>query len=233
MEPRSPQDLAVHRFRVGAARGDIADAILDFVISLEALLLPYDENARHGDLGYRFRTHGAHYLASNTEDRRAVAKQLSDLYALRSRLVHGSKYPKPEELVSARRTAEDLTRRGYSAPWIQAFRMRRCFAIASLGCSSRRSQRLACIAPPGEDHALGAVLAMAMAPATSYSSPGIRSVRLRNGQRCRHAARDGDAIGGVQPDCSRPVGRAEFGSWNQPWQASPPSAMKIDHDVTT
>lgn len=67
--PSSERDLALHRFYSGAARTDAADAVLDFVIALESLLLPYDENARLGDLGYRFRMHGAHYLARKRSQR--------------------------------------------------------------------------------------------------------------------------------------------------------------------
>jgi hypothetical protein len=75
VQPRSPMDLALHRFFAGVARQGISDflpsgadrnatdAVLDFAIALEALLLPYDENARHADLSYRFRMHGAHFLA--------------------------------------------------------------------------------------------------------------------------------------------------------------------------
>jgi len=62
--PKSSQDLALHRFVAGIARQNATDAILDFTIALEALLLPYDRNARRGDLGYRFHIHGAHYLAA-------------------------------------------------------------------------------------------------------------------------------------------------------------------------
>ncbi len=122
--PRSPQDLALHRFLAGVAREGISnflpgganrnatDAVLDFAIALEALLLPYDENARHGDLSYRFRMHGAHYLADGATERRQVMRQLSNIYEVRSRLVHGARYPSPDELRAARDTARELARRG-------------------------------------------------------------------------------------------------------------------------
>lgn len=126
--PHSTSDLALHRFRLGAARNDVADAILDFTIALEALLLPYDENARQGDLGYRFRTHGAHYLAASINTRRTTAKKLSELYSVRSRLVHGSKYPNISELMSSRTAAEELARQGLlralneGFPTVESFR---------------------------------------------------------------------------------------------------------------
>ncbi|MGW4059730.1 hypothetical protein ACWEGE_15700 [Amycolatopsis sp. NPDC004747] len=110
--PASPQDLALHRFYSGAARRNPADAILDFVIALESLLLPYDESARHGDLGYRFQIHGAHYLSEKPSDRVNLAKKLTALYGLRSRLVHGGKYPTPAEISSGKQVADELARLG-------------------------------------------------------------------------------------------------------------------------
>lgn len=111
-EPTSEHDLALHRFHIGLARLNPVDSVLDHVIALESLLLPYDENARHGDLSYRFRVHGAYYIGKAKNRREAVAKQLTDLYGLRSRLVHGNKYPTKAEIDTGRSVAEDLARRG-------------------------------------------------------------------------------------------------------------------------
>jgi hypothetical protein len=111
-DPRSEHDLALHRFSSGAARKNHADGILDFVIALESLLLPYDEDARRGDLGYRFRMHGAHFLSNTKRDRPLVAKQLTDLYSLRSRLVHGGKYPSAAEVESGWTSARHLAQVG-------------------------------------------------------------------------------------------------------------------------
>jgi hypothetical protein len=120
-QPRSPKDLALDRFFAGVARQGVsdflpggahrnaADAVLDFTI---ALLLPYDEKARHGDLGYRFRMHGAHFLADEREQRSALARRLGGIYEVRSRLVHGGKYPSLDEIQSTRSDARDLARRG-------------------------------------------------------------------------------------------------------------------------
>jgi hypothetical protein len=111
-QPKSPQDLALHRFAIGTARGDPADAVLDFTIALEALLLPYDEATRRGDLGYRFRMHGAHYLSTNTDQRTAVAKRLRTIYEMRSRLVHGGHYPNLQEITATGDDARHLARVG-------------------------------------------------------------------------------------------------------------------------
>jgi hypothetical protein len=110
--PASEHDLALHRFHVGLGRLSSVDSVLDFVIALEALLLPYDEAARHGDLGYRFRVHGAHYMGRTKNQREEVAKQLTGLYGLRSNLVHGNKYPTVADIEAGRLAAEDLSRRG-------------------------------------------------------------------------------------------------------------------------
>jgi hypothetical protein len=111
-DPHSEHDLALHRFSSGVARASHVDGVLDFVIALESLLLPYDENARRSELGYRFRVHGAHLLSQAKSQRRQTARQLSDLYGLRSRLVHGSSYPAPAEIETGWTTSKEFARRG-------------------------------------------------------------------------------------------------------------------------
>lgn len=111
-DPHSEHDLALHRFSAGIARASHVDGVLDFVIALESLLLPYDENARRGELGYRFRVHGAHLLSPTKSQRRQAARQLSDLYSLRSRLVHGSSYPSSAEIESGWTIGKEFARRG-------------------------------------------------------------------------------------------------------------------------
>lgn len=132
-QPTSPQDLSLHRFVSGTARDNDTDAVLDFTIALEALLLPYDENTRRGDLGYRFRIHGAHYLAEGMGQRQAVAKQLSGIYGMRSQLVHGGKYPDANKIKSTRDTAHDLARRGLLRAVTQGFPSAETFNRAVLG----------------------------------------------------------------------------------------------------
>lgn len=111
-DPHSEHDLALHRFSSGVARSNHVDGVLDFVIALESLLLPFDENARRGDLGYRFRIHGAHLLSATKSERRQIARQLSDLYNLRSRLVHGSSYPSTADIEAGWNSAKEFARRG-------------------------------------------------------------------------------------------------------------------------
>ncbi|MGH3607200.1 MAG: hypothetical protein ACRDRD_03820, partial [Pseudonocardiaceae bacterium] len=86
--------------------------MLDFTIALEALLLPYDTDARRGDLSYRFRMHGARYLGNDATDRHGMFKRLRDVYDMRSLLVHGGKYPVGDEIREARESARELARIG-------------------------------------------------------------------------------------------------------------------------
>ncbi|CRK55432.1 hypothetical protein [Alloactinosynnema sp. L-07] len=131
-EPASAQDLALHRFAAGLARESHADGVVDFTIALEALLLPYDENARHGDLGYRFRVHGAHYLAEDPAERRDVWKQLKGIYETRSRLVHGGKYPVKGEIVKIHDLARDFARRGLLRALVEGFPTSQMFTDMAL-----------------------------------------------------------------------------------------------------
>lgn len=112
-QPSNSRDLALHRFLLGSTREYPVDSLLDYVIALECFLLPYDPVTRHGDLGYRFRLHGAHYIGNTPEERRAIWKQLRDLYDFRSRLVHGSGYPTQAEIATFAKVVRDLTERAF------------------------------------------------------------------------------------------------------------------------
>jgi hypothetical protein len=107
--PRKPQDLALHRFISGKARQSDVDAVLDYMIGLEALLVP---GSNPGDISYRFSLHGAHYLAGDYSTRAIIRDQLSGIYKMRNNLVHGNRYPEQDAIASARTNAQDLLRRG-------------------------------------------------------------------------------------------------------------------------
>lgn len=110
-EPRTTTDLALHRFALGCSRSEPVDAVLDHVIALEALLLPYDKQTRHADLSYRFRVHGAHWIARPGE-RDAVWRQLGDVYATRSALAHGGKFPSRQAVRDQATAARSLAAAG-------------------------------------------------------------------------------------------------------------------------
>ena len=143
VEPRSVRDLALHRFVSGCARELPADALIDFAIALESLLLPYDANARRGDLSYRFRIHGAHYLAADVPDRNEVFKQLRNIYDTRSRLVHGAKYPSEAETIATRDAAYDLARRGLRKAVYEGFPTAEVFQQMALGSTCMITSRFA------------------------------------------------------------------------------------------
>jgi hypothetical protein len=132
-EPRSTADLALHRFVSGCARPIPADALIDFTIALESLLLPYDEAARRSDLSYRFRIHGAHYLAHDAAERVELFKKLRTIYDMRSRLVHGGHYPTTDETVATRDIARDLARRGLQRAIRHGFPTAQAFNEMALG----------------------------------------------------------------------------------------------------
>lgn len=112
--PERPSEVALQRFMLGCGRQDAIEAILDFVIALEALLLPYDRDSRNADMSYRFRVHGAHYIATSPlgVERRSIFGQLRRLYDVRSRIVHGDNYPDSNEAIGFRAEARQLAGRG-------------------------------------------------------------------------------------------------------------------------
>jgi Apea-like HEPN len=111
-DPQRAAELALRRFNLGCGREDFADALVDFVVALEALLLPYDDQTRNTELSYRFRMHGAHFVAGLPAERSAIFDQLRHLYGIRSRLVHGGNHPTISEIRSAERDAFSLAARG-------------------------------------------------------------------------------------------------------------------------
>ncbi|MHB8556363.1 MAG: hypothetical protein ACYDCB_12055 [Candidatus Dormibacteria bacterium] len=110
--PGQRSELALHRFTLGCGRVDQADRLIDFVVALEALLLPYDKEARNSNLSYRFSLHGAFFLAEADLERRTVFEGLKKLYDTRSRLVHGGGYPDRAETMAAAGDARRLAARG-------------------------------------------------------------------------------------------------------------------------
>lgn len=112
--PASASKIALQRFGLGVGREEPAQAIVDFVVALEALLLPGDETegARR-----RFALNGAVYLGKTAAERRKLYNELLDIYQARSTLVHGTRAGSTSakriwtELASRRRETEELTKR--------------------------------------------------------------------------------------------------------------------------
>jgi hypothetical protein len=129
-QPKTPHDLAFHRFVSGAARQNDVDAVLDFMIGLEGLLVP---GSNPGDISYRFSIHGAHYFADDVSGRTLIRDQLRNIYRMRNNLVHGNRYPEQTAIAAARANAQDLLRRGLLRTTHEGFPTPETFAQMLLG----------------------------------------------------------------------------------------------------
>jgi len=79
---------------------------------------------------------GTLYLAEQPGHRDAIAKQLSDLYNLRSRLVHGGSHPDAAQITSARDSADEFARRGLLRAVEQGFPTAATFKELVLGTAT-------------------------------------------------------------------------------------------------
>ena len=109
-EPQHYLQTPVRRLRVAGTRAQKEDALVDYVIGLEALLGTEDERT---ELGYRFRVRGSVLLAKKKNERKGHLVALRDLYDLRSRIVHGQVVA-AEDLEKALPFAEGALRRVWS-----------------------------------------------------------------------------------------------------------------------
>jgi hypothetical protein len=85
--PQQRAHIAVARFQTAVAQRLPVDALIDYVIGLEAVLLPPSPD---GELRFRFSLYGAYYLGSNPRDRAELFGQFQSVYDARSSIVHGS-----------------------------------------------------------------------------------------------------------------------------------------------
>ncbi len=67
-------------------RQQVQDMMLDLGIAMEMLLL--DDNVNHDQLSLAFRIRGAWFIGESPEERLDVAKQLKEIYKLRSEAAH-------------------------------------------------------------------------------------------------------------------------------------------------
>ena len=99
--------IPVRRLLEGGMRSSRGDALVDYVIGIEALLGLAEERT---ELSYRFRVRGSVLLSKKRSDRKANIRMLRDLYDLRSRIVHGQEVSE-EKLEKALPLAENALRR--------------------------------------------------------------------------------------------------------------------------
>lgn len=116
--PALPEQVSLQRFGLAMARREPGEAIVDFVVALEALLLGGQAVT---ELRHRFALNGAVYLACSATDRLARYKDLSALYQARSNLVHGANHPRPNDLAHlgevARRAATEGLLKALRTGW--------------------------------------------------------------------------------------------------------------------
>jgi hypothetical protein len=80
--------IPIRRLRAAGTRAQKEDALVDYVVGLEALLGKDDERT---ELSYRFRVRGSVVLSKQRNERRLYLRKLGDLYDLRSGIVHGQR----------------------------------------------------------------------------------------------------------------------------------------------
>ncbi|MCZ6689785.1 MAG: HEPN domain-containing protein [Planctomycetota bacterium] len=117
-EPQGRNELALHRFMLGAADENQADALIDFVIVLEALLLPKEFQ---GELRFRLALHCARLLEDVPSGRKKVFQQAYEVYGVRSKLVHGSRSVDvsvvADAATKARKLASRVLLKGLETGW--------------------------------------------------------------------------------------------------------------------
>jgi hypothetical protein len=117
-EPKNRHDVALNRFFRGCAALTPSDALLEYTIALEAVLLPAKFE---GELAYRLRVNAAWLLGIDRPTRTEIAHKMGRIYTLRSALVHGLKPPKDDELKQAsgwaREILSDLLQRCLEGEW--------------------------------------------------------------------------------------------------------------------
>jgi hypothetical protein len=99
--------IPIRRLRTAGTRREKEDALVDYVVGLEALLGKADERT---ELNFRFKVRGAVLLADRRPDRKAWMQTLNGLYNLRSHIVHGQAVG-AGQLDAALPVAEDTLRR--------------------------------------------------------------------------------------------------------------------------
>jgi len=121
-DPRQSSDVALGRFHQGCIDRAQADSLVEFVIALEAVLLQPDDTDRRnqGELKFRFGLNGARLLRTDPADRRAMRKDLGEIYDARSSIVHGGILDRAEIArlaPRARALAAEVLRHGLTSGW--------------------------------------------------------------------------------------------------------------------
>jgi len=121
-DPKRSSDVALGRFHQGCVDRSSADALVEFVIALEAgLLQPEDTDRRNqGELRFRFGLNGSILLRSNLAERQLLRKELIEVYDARSAVVHGGILDRAEIVrlaPRARALAAEVLIHGLTSGW--------------------------------------------------------------------------------------------------------------------
>jgi|SRR5579871_168011 len=108
-EPSGFDETTIRRFVNALGRTSAGDGLVDLVTCLEGLLVPSTAT----EISYRFRVHGALYLANAKDERSELYESLKAMYDTRSKIVHrSSSFPKHDVVSQQRSAAFELARRG-------------------------------------------------------------------------------------------------------------------------
>jgi hypothetical protein len=105
-DPRTREDLVLHRFKLGVTERSPLDSLVDYVVALESFLL----GEKEGEYRFKFGLFGGWYLGDNAEERERIAKDLREIYDVRSQIVHGA-VPSGQRVAETGAIARDLTSR--------------------------------------------------------------------------------------------------------------------------
>jgi hypothetical protein len=94
---RSKLEVALSRFNTSYGRADYRERIIDLVIALENLF-GEETIGQTTEVGYRLRMRAARYLGNDACERKHLRKFISQLYTLRSKIVHGDPKANNEEI---------------------------------------------------------------------------------------------------------------------------------------
>jgi hypothetical protein len=94
---RAKLEVALSRLNTSYGRSNPRERLIDLVIALENLF-GEETVGQTTEVGYRLRMRAARYLGANADERKQLRKFISQLYTLRSKIVHGDSKTSDEEI---------------------------------------------------------------------------------------------------------------------------------------
>jgi hypothetical protein len=100
--------VGVDRLNLGIERERAEDKLIDYAISLEALLLSCIGKKEIGELKFRLALRGAKLLGQDGAERTRIYRRLKDAYDVRSDIVHGESEPDLPTVDGQRMSIQDF-----------------------------------------------------------------------------------------------------------------------------